>query len=83
MMRFSVKRPKKEDFEGMYKLLKELWPEKKMNKQETKKYFFENTAKFLVAKYKNQVVGLSCLRFFLFGWIANIRALIVNNKFRK
>lgn len=68
----AIKKPKKQDFRNIFKLLKRL-------KYKTKRVSL-NPNKFLVAKKDNKIIGLAYLS--TFGIFAHLNALIVRKKHR-
>jgi GNAT superfamily N-acetyltransferase len=90
MIKISIQKIKKSDFEEIYPLIKQLWPRERFPKSETKQAFLKQLAEgkhFLVAKYESKIIGFISLliRHSLeeLGKIGIIDELVVNEKFRR
>lgn len=60
-----IRKAKKEDFEDIFKLLKELWPNEGFNKENTKSIFLEvfKDREMLVAEEDKRLIGFISLSF--------------------
>ena len=60
MKGLKIQKPKKEDFDDIFKLLKQLWPKTRFDKTLVKRIFIKTIVsgekEYLVAKYEGRVV---------------------------
>ena len=61
MKGLKIQKPKKEDFDEIFELLKQLWPKTRFNKTLVKRIFTKTLVsgekEYLVAKYEGEVLG--------------------------
>lgn len=80
----------KEDFEEVFQLLKQLWPDKKLNKEDLQRMFHESLKdpkqEYIVARYEKKIVGFVSLTIRNSLWqegnLGHVDELIVDEKFR-
>lgn len=86
----SIRKAKKEDFEGIFGLIRELWPSEKFNESKLRKVYInqlDNGKIFLIAKKKGDAIGFIslCVKYDLQnqGKIGNVDEFVVGKTFRK
>lgn len=87
---FNIIKADKNDFEGIFLLLMQLWVDKKFDKEKLKKAFLsgleDDAQEYLVIKYEKQIVGFASLTvrnsLWIEGRIGHIDELIIDQKLR-
>ncbi len=91
MIEVNITGPKLEDFEGIYMLLKQLWPREKLIKRKLKLVFSKGLRNpqqaFLIAKYKGKIIGFVSLSIknslYDGGNLGHVDELIIDKKYKR
>jgi glucosamine-phosphate N-acetyltransferase len=91
MENLKINKTKEEDFEGVFYLLTQLWPDKKLNKEKIRKLFvarlLDKRHEQLVAVHQEEIVGFISLTIlnslWQEGFVGHIDELIVKEAFRR
>lgn len=89
-MEFLIRNARNEDFDSVYLLFEQLWPNKKLNKAELNKVFSRGilsaTDELLCAVKDDKVIGFCSYailnNFWQEGYVSYVNAMVIDEKYR-